>query len=311
MKLIRDLNDLPAAARSGAVSVGNFDGVHLGHARIAQRLIAAARDVRGPAVAFTFNPHPAMLLRPDRCPAPLTTIDRRAELLAELGVDVVVAYPTDQPLLRLTAREFFDRILRSQLDARAIVEGPNFCFGRDRLGTIETLREFAAKDGVAIHVVEPVVADGNQVSSSAVRRLISQGDVAAAQKLLTQPYRITGTVARGAGRGATIGFPTANLTDVATLLPALGVYGGAAQVANRRWPAAINLGPNPTFGETAVKVEVHLIGFTGSLYHQPLAVDFRQRIRDVQTFPNVDALKQQLREDVRRVVGGEAIPRTQ
>jgi riboflavin kinase/FMN adenylyltransferase len=137
VKLLRTLDGLPAELRAGAVSVGNFDGVHLGHARIAERLVATAKRVAGPAVVFTFDPHPARLLRPDRAPTPLTTVERRAELLAELGIDALIAYPTDDALLRLSAREFFETILRDGLGARALVEGPNFCFGRGRQGTIK------------------------------------------------------------------------------------------------------------------------------------------------------------------------------
>jgi riboflavin kinase/FMN adenylyltransferase len=249
-------------------------------------------------VAFTFDPHPASLLRPERCPTPLTGIERRAELLGELGVDAVIAYPTDQALLRLTAREFFETILRDRLGARAIVEGPNFCFGRDRQGTIDTLRQLAEEAGVAVEVVEPVIVDGQEISSSRVRRLVAAGEVAAARRLLTQPYRLHGTVSRGAGRGAQLGFPTANLEGITTVLPAEGVYGGAGYLPER-WPVAINIGPNPTFGESDTKVEVHLIGFSGSLYGQTIDVEFLQRLRDVRTFAGIDELTKQLRQDIR------------
>jgi riboflavin kinase/FMN adenylyltransferase len=301
VKLLRSLDDLPAELRSGAVSVGNFDGVHLGHVQIIQRLVAAARRVGGAAVVFTFDPHPARLLRPDRCPTPLATIERRAELLAELGVDALIAYPTDNALLVLTARQFFDLILRERLAARAIVEGTNFCFGRDRQGTIDTLRQYAAETGVGVEVVEAVMAGGEAISSSRVRGLITAGDVAAARQLLTEAYRVQGLVSRGAGRGGQIGFPTANLEDIATLLPAHGVYAGTAYVAGQRWPAAINVGPNPTFGEMAAKVEVHLIGFTGALYGQTVEVDFLDRLRDTHTFRGIEELKMQISRDVEAV----------
>ncbi len=279
--------------------MGNFDGVHLGHVRIIERLVAAARRVSGPAVAFTFDPHPAQLLRPDRCPSPLTWIERRAALLGELGVDAVIAYPTDDALLRLTARQFFDTILRDRLGVRAIVEGPNFRFGHDRQGTIETLRQLAAETGVAMEVVDAVFADGEAISSSRVRGLVAAGEVAVARRLLTRPYRLRGIVARGAGRGAQLGFPTANLAAITTVLPAHGVYGGAAHVAAERWPAAINIGPNPTFGETGTKVEIHLIGFSGSIYGEMVEVEFLDRLRDVRKFAGIGELRTQLNQDVR------------
>ncbi len=317
--------------------MGNFDGVHLGHARIIERLVAAARRVGGPAVAFTFDPHPAKLLRPDRCPAPLTWIERRAELLGELGVDAVIAYPTDGALLRLTARQFFESILCDRLDARAIVEGANFRFGHDRLGDVDKLRQLAASTGVVVEVVEPVLDGGEPISSSRVRGLVAAGDVAAARRMLTRPYRIRGTVSRGAGRGAQLGFPTANLEAITTVVPAHGVYAAAAYVGGQasdlglqasgrglpasealgdqpavpkpaarspkpvpqRWPAAINLGPNPTFGESETKVEVHLIGFGRSLLGETIEVEFLDRLRDVRRFAGIEELKTQLRQDVR------------
>jgi len=324
VKLLRDIAVLPDTLRRGAVAIGNFDGVHLGHARIVERLRAMAAKVGGAAVVFTFDPSPAALLRPEKAPPPLTTTARKAELLSALGVDAVMAYPTDLALLQLTPAEFFEEIVRRRLAAGALVEGTNFYFGRDRAGTIDVLRELATLATLELDVVEPLMAAGEPVSSSRVRRLVGTGDVAAANRLLTQPYRLYGTITRGAGRGASIGFPTANLSGIETLLPAQGVYAGRACVTSgtvpilpqhsnacfakqngtvpleheTTWPAAINIGPNPTFGEDALKVEVHLIGCDQSLYGQTLAVDFRARLRDIQPFPNVEQLKAQLARDV-------------
>ena len=298
MKLIRDLAALPDELRAGAVAIGNFDGVHLGHARIVERLIAKAREVGGPAVVFTFDPHPVRLLRPAAAPPPLTWTDRKAELLIELGVDSMIAYPTDEALLSLSPEQFFTAIVREKLGARAIVEGANFYFGRDRAGTIDVLRRLAAEAGVAVEVVEPLVLSGEIVSSSRVRKLLAEGRVEEASRLLTRPYRIRGMVTHGAGRGAKIGFPTANVAAVDTLLPGPGVYAGAAWTAGQRYRAAINVGPNPTFGEQALKLEVHLIDFSAELYHQPLEVDFLRRLRDIQPFASVDALRAQLERDV-------------
>jgi riboflavin kinase/FMN adenylyltransferase len=298
VKLIRDLAALPDNLHGGAVAIGNFDGVHLGHARIVERLLAKARQVDGPALVFTFDPHPVRLLRPAAAPPPLTWTDRKAQLLAHLGVDAMIAYPTDEALLQLSPREFFDRIVRHQLNVRAMVEGPNFFFGRSRSGSIETLRQLTAEAGLALEVVEPVVIGGDCVSSSRVRRLLEEGHVDEARQLLTEPYRIRGMVVHGAGRGAKIGFPTANVDAIDTLLPAAGVYAGRAIMDNESWPAAINIGPNPTFSEPAVKVEVHLIGWHEPLHGQPLEVDFLRRLRDIQRFESVEALRRQLQMDV-------------
>ena len=298
MKLIRDLAALPAELRSGAVAIGNFDGVHRGHARIVERLVSHAQAVGGPAIVLTFDPHPVRILRPNAAPPPLTWTDRKAQLLAELGVDSTVVLATDEALLELTATQFFDQIVRNRLDARALVEGPNFYFGRGREGTIEVLRNMTDAAGIELEVVEPVVQGGELVSSSRVRSLIAAGEVDRAGAMLTHPYRIRGMVAHGAGRGSKIGFPTANVEAIDTLLPAAGVYAGIGTRGESTWPAAINIGSNPTFGEHALKVEAHLIGCHEPLYGQPLEVDFLSRIREVQTFPGVEALKQQLKQDV-------------
>lgn len=309
VKIIRDLTQWPAELRQGAVSVGNFDGVHLGHARIVEGLLAKARAVGGAAVVFTFEPHPVRLLRPTEAPPPLTWTARKAELLAALGIEAMVAYPTDEALLALSPAEFFSRIVQGKLAARAMVEGQNFFFGRDRSGNVDTLRKLTAEAGMDLEIVPPVVVDGEVVSSSRVRRLIAAGRVDEARRLLTQPYRVRGMVTHGAGRGARLGFPTANVDAVDTLLPGTGVYAGRAYALGESWPAAINVGPNPTFGEHALKVEVHLIGAQVELYGQPLEVDFLKRLRDVHSFAAVGALREQLERDVeaaRRYAAEEA-----
>lgn len=298
VQLIRDLADLGDELRSGAVAIGNFDGVHRGHARIVERLVAWAGRVGGPAVVFTFDPHPVRILRPAEAPLPLTWTERKAKLLTELGVDAVIAYPTDEALLTLTAREFFDEIVCRRLGTKALVEGPNFYFGRDRRGDIDVLRRFAADADIELEVVEPIMVGGQYVSSSRVRQLLSEGKVDDAFHMLTHPYRIRGMVTHGASRGAKIGFPTANIDAIDTLLPAPGVYAGTARVNERPYAAAINLGPNPTFGENVLKVEVHLIDFQDALYGEPLEVDFLKRLRDVVRFESVEELKAQLARDV-------------
>jgi riboflavin kinase/FMN adenylyltransferase len=298
MQLLRSLDRLPPELTGGAVAIGNFDGVHRGHARLVERLVAQAHEIGGPAVVFTFDPHPLAILKPEWLPTPMTRSERKAELLAQLGVDAVIAYPTDRALLNLTPQQFFDLIVRDRLRAKAIVEGPNFHFGKDRAGNVEVLRKLCTNAAIALDVVEPVEIDGELISSSRVRHLIQSGAVGQANHLLTRPYRISGVVACGAERGRTIGFPTANLDRIETVLPALGVYAAKTCIREQPYPAAINIGPNPTFGENAVKIEVHLIDFSGNLYDQPLGVDLLDRLRDIQSFPNIQALIDQLRLDV-------------
>ena len=287
-----------------AVAVGNFDGVHVGHAAIVGRLREAAAGLGVPAVVFTFDPHPASVVRPQAAPVPLTTPARRAELLSALGVDAVLVQPADRQLMALGAEAFYHDLLRGRLRAAVIVEGQDFRFGAGRAGDVAMLRGLCAADGVTLEVVEPVFVGGAAVSSSRLRGLVAAGDVRGANTLLTAAYRLTGTVVTGARRGATLGFPTANLDAIATLLPAQGVYAARAGVVEPgdgprpTWPAAVHIGPNVSFGGTAVSVEVHLIGFAGDLYGRRLDVDFLERLRDTRRFASVDELRAQLAADV-------------
>lgn len=292
---------VPPELRSGAVTVGNFDGVHLGHLA----LIAAARRwadrVGGPAVAVTFDPPPHQVLFPGPIRPPLTTLPERAELLQTGGANHVVVMKADSALLALTAEEFFSNVLVRQFGAKAMVEGYDFRYGRGRAGTNATLRELCDKSGISFEEVAPVTLGADPVSSSRVRTSLLAGEVAAAAALLGRRYRITGTVVAGAKRGRTIGFPTANLADVLSVLPANGVYAVRANVDGVQWPAAANVGPNPTFGEDARKIEVHLIGFSGDLYGTTLSVDFLQKLRETRSFAGVNELVEQLQRDVNAV----------
>jgi riboflavin kinase/FMN adenylyltransferase len=298
----------PFRLQPSAVAVGNFDGVHLGHAALAGRLRAVAERAGVPAVALTFDPHPASIVRPEAAPVPLTTPARRAELLLAAGLDAVLVQPTDRHLLGLSAAAFYRDVLRGWLQAVALVEGPDFRFGSGRDGDVRLLAEFCQADAIPFEVVPPVEVGGTAVSSSRIRGLVAAGDVAAAATLLTAPYRLEGTVVTGARRGRALGFPTANLADVATLVPGLGVYAAVAGVAGAagrhatggrtRYAAAVHVGPNATFGEALVTVEAHLIGFTGDLYGCRLEIDFLEKLRDTRTFASVEELQRQLAIDV-------------
>ncbi len=295
------------------MAVGNFDGVHRGHATIVARLRGLADRLGVPAVALTFDPHPAAIVRPASTPVPLTTLGRRAELLGRLGVDAMLVQPTTPDLISLSAERFYAEILRERLGARGLVEGEDFRFGAGRTGDIGMLRGLCDRDGLALETVAPVMVDGQAISSSRLRGLIARGDVRSAASLLTAPYRLTGTVVQGARRGGPLGFPTANLAEVATQLPAIGVYAARVAVPGRGvHAAAVHIGPNVTFGETRLSVEAHLIGFSGTLYGASLDVDFLERLRDTQKFDSLDALRIQLAADVARAgeIAGPASPAT-
>ena len=288
----------PGECRGGVVSIGNFDGVHRGHAALLAELRRQAHADNIPAIALTFEPHPLELLRPGQAPPLLTTPEDRSQLLHELGADCVLVLRVTPEMLALRAAEFFAQVIQGQLNTRALVEGMNFGFGRGREGDVGTLAKLCEPAGIRLTVVPPVVLDGVEVSSSRVRSLLTGGAVREAATLLGRPYRLHGTVGTGQRRGEKLGFPTANLERLRTLAPGDGVYAVAVPYQGRVWPGAANVGPNPTFGENARKVEVHLIGFQGDLYGQALAVDFLDRLRDTRPFGSVAELVEQLRRDV-------------
>jgi riboflavin kinase/FMN adenylyltransferase len=288
----------PPEFRQGALTLGNFDGVHLGHAALLAELRRQAQALAIPTVALTFDPHPLQLLRPDRFEPVLTTTADRAELIHAAGADHVLVLRTTPELLHLSATGFFEQVIRQGLKARALVEGENFGFGRNREGNVQTLATLCRQADIAFTVLPRFPREGAAVSSSRVRQALQRGAVDEAAVLLGRPYRLGGSVAGGQSRGRKLGFPTANIERPETLVPGDGVYAVRAWHEGRSWPGAANVGPNPTFGEQARKVEVHLIGFAGDLYGRRLAVDFLARLRDTRAFSGVPELVEQLRRDV-------------
>ena len=238
------------------------------------------------------------LLRPEQFQPVLTTVPYRAKLLERYGVDHVLILPTTLALLQLSPREFFEQVARERLAAKAIVEGFNFAFGHDREGTVDTLKALCAEASLGLILVPAEELDGRPISSSRVRNALVQGQVRAAIELLGRPYQLSGVVGQGQRRGQTLGFPTANLEDIPTLIPGNGVYAVRVWHENQPWPGAANIGPNPTFGEQAPKIEVHLIDFRGDLYGQTLRVDFLERLRDTKPFAGPAELMRQLQADV-------------
>jgi len=283
----------PAEYLGGALAVGNFDGVHRGHIE----LIRAAKRLGTLAIAVTFDPPPVALLHPPSIKPPLTTNEDRAALLHAAGADAVVMLRTDPGLLALTPEAFFEDVVKHLFEAKGMAEGYNFRFGRGRVGDVETLKALCIQHGVALDVVPPVLDEGEPISSSRIRTALSHGDVENAGRWLGRPYSICGTVETGAKRGRTIGFPTANLGNVLTLIPKDGVYAGRVG----EHAAAVNIGPNPTFGEDARKIEVHLLDYTGDLYGRELKLEFVKRLRDTQPFKGVQELVEQLKKDVAEV----------
>jgi riboflavin kinase/FMN adenylyltransferase len=298
--ILSDFGEVPPEARGAVLTVGNFDGVHRGHAHLIGRLRARADALGAPAIALTFDPPPVAILRPDGVPPGLTWPQRRIDLLREVGATEVGVFRTGRWLLGLTAREFFDRIVLRQFAAKGMVEGPTFGFGRDRGGDAQVLGTWCAEAGLELEIVSPTLIDGEIVSSSRVRQALAEGGTTEAATMLGRPHRLRGTVVQGEGRGRRLGIPTANLDGIDVLIPADGVYAGRAFLEGRNspQPAAIHIGTNVTFGARRRTVEAHLIDFDGDLYGQTIELDLLDRLRSTIQFPGMDALLNQLRTDI-------------
>lgn len=288
------------SVRRGVVAIGNFDGVHRGHQAMMRILRREADQLSAPAVAVTFDPPPVEVLRPGQSPPRLMTLDDKRDLLRAAGADVVLVLPTTRKLLALSAREFFEQVLLGELEVRGLVEGPNFRFGHGREGDIALLRDLADEAEIRLAVVEPVEEAG-LVSSSRIRKLVEQGNLAEAGRLLGRPHRVRGTVIPGAARGVQLGFPTANLAGIEVLLPPNGVYAGRTIINDQPYATAIHLGPNSTFGEEKTSTEAHLLDFDGDLYGKSLSVEIWDQIRPTMTFANREELISQMHEDCARV----------
>jgi len=300
---------MTAMPRSCVITIGNFDGVHLGHRAIldAARQLADRHDAD--VDAMTFEPHPAKVLRPDRVPPRLMSAAQRQDALLGAGADRVTLLEPTHDLLGMSAEQFIRR-LTERCDVRAIVEGPDFHFGKGAAGNVEALRGFGEQLGFEVVIVDPVETALHDmllapVRSSLIRWLIGYGRVADAARCLGGPFTLEAEIVEGDRRGRTIGFPTANfeMNDLAdAALPARGVYAAEATTQDgRTFHAAVNVGIKPTFTPPRPSIEAHLLDFEGDLYGQTLTLAFAHWVRDEQKFPNVDALSRQLGRDVERV----------
>ena len=298
MRTIRGLESYPSDPAPAAVALGIFDGVHLGHQAILDTAVRRARAAGLDAVACTFDPHPMDVLQPQRASAPIASLAERLAVIGERGIDATVVLAFTLELARMEPEAFVKDVLLGRLRAQQVVVGYNHTFGRGARGDARLLEELAPRLGFEATVVPPLVIDGVPVSSSEIRGALRAGDVARAARDLGRPYSITGEVVRGAGRGRGLGFPTANVQSERPLLVPAGVYACRARVGDRAAPAVVNIGVRPTFGETVLAVEAHLLDFSGDLYGSRVTLAFVERLRSEQKFPNVDALLAQIAADV-------------
>lgn len=307
---ITGLENVPPSLHGSVLTIGNFDGVHRGHqailARAGELAVRSGTDepTRRPVVAMTFEPPPDLVLRPDDPPQRLTPSFWREKLLLRCGADVVVTARTTRKLLGMAPEAFVREIIQGRFAPSAMVEGPNFFFGRRREGTTATLQQAGREWGFDVEVVPPCVVDladqPVRVSSTVVRGLLGEGQVAPASELLGRPYALVGPIIHGEHLGRTLDFPTANLDPAEQLVPADGVYAGLAEVGEWSGPAAISIGCKPTFRGESRFVEAYLLGAEGDLYGQRLILHFLDRLREQKAYDSADTLIHQIRLDVER-----------
>jgi riboflavin kinase/FMN adenylyltransferase len=299
MEVIRGHATAPGWAEGAAVAIGNFDGVHQGHQALIRRArqLASAHDSK--TVVLTFDPHPSALLAPQGGPPAVSSLERRVELLAQAGADAVVIEPFTRELASVSPHAFIDDVVINALCARAIVVGYDFSYGAGRAGTTDALRAHGGRAGVEVDIVPAVKIDGEAASSSRIRLALREGDLAAAEKLLGRHWDVDGVVVHGAKRGRTIGVPTANITPDIALPVRAGIYAVTLSVDGRALPAVASLGTNPTFVEGGgLVLEVHVLDFDGDLYGKKVRTTFVERLRDEAKFDGVDALIEQIRQDI-------------
>jgi riboflavin kinase / FMN adenylyltransferase len=300
------LHDVPSDWGECVATIGVFDGVHRGHQRIVGRAVEIGRERGLPVVVITFEPHPDEVVRPGSHPASLTTFRHCAELLAGLGPDALCVLPFNLEFSRLSPDEFAHVVLSERLHAAAVVVGENYRFGHKATGDVPLLIRLGEKYNFTAEGVPLLVADGATISSTYIRERLAAGDVAAAALALGRPHRVEGVVVRGHMRGRALGFPTANLeSQVHTAIPADGVYAGWLLTLDldgnetERWPAAISVGTNPTFGGGDRTVEAYALDRSDlDLYGMHAAIDFAARLRGTLRFESVEALVEQMRRDV-------------
>jgi riboflavin kinase / FMN adenylyltransferase len=301
METLHGIEALPYESRGTAVTIGFFDGVHRGHQSVIRRTVDVARDRGLVPVAVTFDRHPREVLTPGQEPLLLTTTERKAELIAGLGVEVLVVLEFTHEFSTWPPEGFVDRVLVSGLRARHAVVGSNFTFGHRAAGTFAVLEEFGERRGFSVEGTPLLEIDGLPVSSSSIRSALHGGDLEWPAEALGRRFAVDGVVVPGAKRGAALGYPTANLeVGPRMLIPADGVYAGRARVPGGEHVAAINVGINPTFGDEPRRVEAFLLDFKGDLLGRPITVEFWERLRDEVRFDSPEALAAQIAEDVER-----------
>ncbi|MFH1356461.1 MAG: bifunctional riboflavin kinase/FAD synthetase, partial [bacterium] len=284
--------------KGAAIAIGNYDGFHYGHQSIVKELIKIAKKEKIKATLLTFEPHPAKLLAPQAAPKLISTLEQKIELLKSSGLDAVIFHPFDKNFAQTTSQDFFSKHLLAQLNTKYIYVGHDFTFGVKRSGNIETLEQLGREHSVCINIIKAKLRDNMLVSSSLIRKLIKEGKLPIAHKLLTRDYYIDGTVIHGHSRGTALGIHTANLDSENELLPQDGVYATRTRVGKKTYNSVTNIGFNPTFENKERSIETHILNFDRDIYEKNMRLYFIDKIRDEIRFATKEALVKQIGKDI-------------
>ena len=288
-----------AKIRNPVVTIGNFDGCHLGHQEIFKRVRKHAAALGGSSVVYTFNPHPASVIH-DNEPNTIYTLNEKIEAIDSLGMDFMVVVPFTRAFADTHPERFIDEILVSGIKAKGIVVGYDFVFGRRAMGNIPFLKKKGEELGFFVESMPAVIKDGMVVSSTLIRTMIRSGDVGVAARLLSKPYRLPGSVVHGMARGRLLGFPTANIRPDKSLIPSYGVYATNIYLDGKRYAGATNIGDNPTFGDEGTSIEAFLFDFKGDLYGRQMTIEFIDCLRTEIKFDSKEKLIRQIDKDCRK-----------
>jgi riboflavin kinase/FMN adenylyltransferase len=301
MEIIRGLEALNKSYPNTVLTIGNFDGVHLGHQKIILEVLKRSEEIKGTSMAVTFEPHPMKVLAPEREIRILTTLEEKAKLIEEMGVNVLLCINFNKEFANLLPDDFIEDVLVKKINAKEIIVGTNYAFGKNKKGTVELLKRRGKKYGFRVKAVSNVRVYGNIVSSSSIRSLLLKGAVYDTSTFLGRAYSIEGSVIKGKGRGKNLlNIPTANITTPVEIAPKEGVYAVRVGFNNSVYEGVANIGKNPTFGNTDVSYEVHLFNFSGDLLGEDIRIFFIDRLRGEQLFPDILSLEKQIRNDIER-----------
>ena len=298
MILITDLSKIDKKFSGSIITLGNFDGLHLGHQELIRKIILRAGETGGLSMVVTFRPHPLKILAPEKCPPLISIYEEKIQLLEKLGIDVLVKIPFTLDFSAMEPRDFVKNILVDRLGAKEIFVGYNYRFGKGRKGNILMLRDLGNELGFIVREVEQVSLNGEVISSTRIRQLLINGEVEHAARLLGRPYALCGIVVKGDGRGRGLGFPTANIVSRHSIIPSDGVYAVRLFVRDKYYNGIVNIGMRPTFDAKTMAIEVHIFDFDEDIYGEELTVYFAGKIRDERKFASAEALIDQINADI-------------